>query len=157
MLKRSLVAMLFSFWAFGAVAQAVSIQQIVQGALKQYPGRLVELEREHEKGQQTYQLKIRLAQGQLQKLTYLTTGKLLKSKLDDEQFPVVPANILPLEKVLASFQSHYHGAVLSEIELKATAAGSFQYHLEWKNAKGQKWKQLQDARTGKILSQNQDY
>lgn len=133
-------------------AEAATPAQTIQTAIKRFPGRVVKWEQDQEKGQLVYQVTIRQAQGQLQEVELLaSTGQVIKTELDDDVFPAIPAGILSLEQVMGQFK----GGTLLEIALKPVGTG-FQYELEWRDAQGQKWEQIQDARTGKLISKRLD-
>ncbi|MGV3526957.1 MAG: PepSY domain-containing protein [Candidatus Sericytochromatia bacterium] len=145
--------MTLSFFVTVLPVQAATPAQTIKTALQRFPGRVIKWEQEHEKGQLVYQITIRQGNGQIQEVELLaSSGQVLKTEADDDVFPAVPAGILSVEQVMAQFK----GGTLLEVALKPVVGG-FQYHLEWRDAQGQKWEQQQDARTGKLIAKQRDH
>lgn len=152
LMKKCLLAGAMVFALTGGAAWAATPQQAMQTALQQYPGRVIGFERDRQQGQEVYEIKIRLNQGQVQEFKYLAAnGQLLKTEREARSYPAIPASVMPLEKLMAQFA----GGTVLEIELKQVR-GVFRYDIEWRDAQGLKWEQVHDASSGALLTKKRD-
>lgn len=129
-------------------APSLNLARLKQ-SLKDYPGRIIELEKESETGTTYYKIKLLTEQGKVIQLHFQTdTGKIIqvKSKHKDKALSLLKQPILPLERFLAQISP---GEVL-EVELKLHN-GKAVYEVKWLDKQGEIRKQSFDALTARAL------
>lgn len=127
--------------------------QILQQALKRYPGRIIEMEPKKCPPQRCVQVKLLQPSGQMRKLLFRAdNGQLLKDELQQGQGEALRLNgLVALEELVKRLK----GGRLLEAELEFED-GRLVYELEWLDAQGQVWEQTFDAYSGKLLASERE-
>lgn len=130
----------------------VPLQDIVERALADYPGRLLEAEPDQEDGRSVYELEIIDEDGQTRELHYdVFTGELLKVQEEhDNVYALRRAGlILPLSEILKRARQAHPGELL-EADLDEEG-GRYIYELEMASEDGLHRELHLDAKTGELL------
>lgn len=129
------------------------ISDLLNTALKNYPGRLIELERKQKNRVVYYKIKILSVQGNIIELSFQAIGtgfreiKNEQEGLEKDQKLFTQKTLLPLDEILKriSFKT------LLDVELK-TNQSQVQYEVKWLDPQGQIKQAFFDATTGQKIN-----
>lgn len=132
----------------------LTVTELLRRALKQYPGRIIEIKKAQKHGQNYYEVKILSPQGRLRELRFEAesgneSGKLFRveDEREREAEHLNQTQVMPLEHFLEQLKLKD----VLEVELKARQ-GQGIYVVKWLDSQGQFQRRNFDARTGKPLT-----
>lgn len=152
-----------SFVSVGAVAggdtHAGKLETCMKAALAKYPGQVLSVEAEIEKGKPIYEFDIKTKDGKEMEVECdARTGKVTEVELEVENASVeafkAKAKISEEEARKTALERHPGEVVDVEYNLESDGTPSFEFDIVDKN--GQEWEVEVDAVTGKILEEERE-
>ncbi len=149
----ALAALLVSLPAFAAPAHKGAVETCLKAALAKYPGQVISLEAEIEKGKPIYEFDIKGKDGKEWEVECdAKTGKLTESEEEiDMKDPRFSSKAkVSLEEAKKIALAAKPGEII-EVETSIEPDGSISYEFDIKGTDGKEWEVEVDAVTGKIV------
>src|SRR5450830_53020 len=154
-----ITALFFATPAFAAEKFTGKLETALKAALAKYPGDVISLEAELDKGKAIYEFDIKGADGKETEVEVeANTGKIIEVNLEvaDANDPAFKAKAKITLEEAKKIALALHAGEVVESEFKIEADGDPSYEFDIKSKNGKEWEVEVDAVTGKVVGNQEE-